>query len=60
MQPFEKHVRTFIHKKLLAKDQHYQRMEFMHMNEATGVINVRWVDREGRTRNDTMQFTTAA
>lgn len=59
MKPFEKQVRMFIHKKLLEKDKYYQRMEFMHMNEVSGVIQVRWIDKEGNTRNDTMQYHTA-
>lgn len=56
MSPFERQVRMFIHKKLLEKDKHYQRMAFMHMNEKTGDISVCWIDKEGNQRNDQMKF----
>jgi len=57
MPLFEQSVRTFVHQALLKKDKHYQRLEHIHMNEQTGVISVKWVDCEGRIRDDKMQFT---
>jgi len=57
MQPFEMAVRKFVHQALLKKDARYQRLEYVHMSETSGHISVKWIDREGRTREDTMAFT---
>lgn len=39
-------VRKFVHGKLMKLDKHYQRIEFIRMNEETGDIHVKWVNRE--------------
>lgn len=49
-------VRKFVHGMLLGKDVSYERIESIHMNEITGVIAVRWIDREKRVRDDTFQY----
>jgi hypothetical protein len=57
MGPLEQQLRAFVHKTLCQKDANYQRMEYMRMNPQSGEIHVRWIDREGRTRDDNMKFT---
>jgi len=52
----ELQVRKFVHAKLMHLDRHYKRIEYIHMNETSGVINVKWVGRDENQRENTFQF----
>jgi len=45
-------LRKKIHRVLLQKDMHYKKLESAHMNEVTGVVTIKWIDRYDRERED--------
>ena len=49
-QPLERILRKKCHYAVLKKDKHYKRFESIQMNETTGVVIIRWIDREGNTQ----------
>lgn len=52
----ELQVRKFVHARLIKLDQHYKRIELIHMNEISGLINVQWIDREENQRQNYFNF----
>ena len=52
----EMQVRQFVHRKIVVIDKHYQSFESIHMDERTGVITVKWIDREGHGQTNTFMF----
>lgn len=52
----ELQVRKFVHGKLVALDQHYKRIESIHMNEVSGLIHVVWIGREENQRENHFNY----
>lgn len=52
MEDKEKRVRVQVHKWLLQRDKHYQRLEYARVSETTNECVVRWIDRHGETHED--------
>lgn len=52
MDQKEKEVRVKIHNWLLKKDKDYKRIEYGRVNEVLREVHVKWIDRNGESRED--------
>ena len=52
MDQKEKEVRVKIHNWLLKKDKDYKRIEYGRVNEVIREVHVKWIDRNGESRED--------
>lgn len=52
MDEKEREVRVKIHQWLLARDRNYKRIEYGKVNENTLEAHVKWIDRNGESRED--------
>lgn len=46
--PAEMDLRQKCHRHILSKDKQYRAFESIHMNERTGLVTMKWIDRDGK------------
>ena len=56
MHILELTLRQKCHEYILKRDKQYKSFESIHMNETTGLVTMRWVDRYGAVQENRVPY----
>jgi len=56
MRPPEMELRQKCHAYIVKKDQQYKSFESIHMNETTGLVTIRWIDRYNTVQENRVPY----